>query len=89
MRSRRETVFCYNTQNSFWLAKAAGDSEYLVNLFDTGKDERSRVRYQVREALKSLSPFRCRLLAHVATNCVFVTRIETGGSSTGPIPTPL
>jgi hypothetical protein len=50
----REVVFCYNPENSFWLAKPAGNSEYSVNLIETGKVERSRVRYQVREALKFL-----------------------------------
>ena len=50
----REVVFCYNTQNSFWLAKPAGKPEYVVNLIDTDKGERSQIRYQVREALRFL-----------------------------------
>lgn len=35
----REVVFCYNTQNCFWLAKPAGSSGYVVNLIDTDKDD--------------------------------------------------
>jgi hypothetical protein len=50
----REVVFCYNTENSFWLAKPAGDAEYIVNLIDTDKDERSRVRSQIRQTLRFL-----------------------------------
>jgi hypothetical protein len=50
----REVVFCYNAENSFWLAKPAGGTEYTVNLIDTDKNEMSRVRFQIREALRFL-----------------------------------
>jgi len=43
----KEMVFCFNKENSFWLLKEEGKSEFTVKSLDTNKAEQSFVKEQM------------------------------------------
>jgi hypothetical protein len=50
----REVVLCYNTKNSFWLAKPAGDSKYTVQSLEKDNDPKIGSRRQLYHQLRFL-----------------------------------
>jgi hypothetical protein len=50
----REVVFCYNSKNSFWLARPAGDSKYTVQSLVASNSDGSMARRQLQRSLRFL-----------------------------------